>query len=145
MDKYYKEQYQLGLKFQEVVNDELTKRGLPLDFYETKEGQLIGETKQGIECKADFRMEQTGNCYIEISEKSNAQNMCYIPSGIYREDNTNFWCIGNFKEFYVIRKDVLIMLHETGKYREVQTGTSTGFLVPISVMEKYKKGKIKCE
>lgn len=138
MTPYYKEKLEQGLYFQDYVIELLYKNGIPLISYSSKEYQnMIGENKAGIEIKNDNNFRMTGNLYIEIAEKSNAENISFVSSGIYRNDNTWLYLIGDINKIYVLSKKQLKILHQSKKYKEVQTTTSKGFLLPVTEVEKY--------
>ena len=138
MTEYYKEKLQQGLEFQDFVTNILIKElGIALSTYNSKKYQLKGENKQGIEIKFDNKHKETGNVYIEISEKSNPDNVAFVESGIYRDDNTWLYVIGNYKILYIFSKKFLKKLHETGKCREVAIPTSKGFLLTMDQVKKY--------
>lgn len=132
MTPYYREKLKQGLHYQDFVVEELYKIGLPIISYSSKEYQnMIGENKAGIEIKNDMNFRKTGNFYIEIAEKSNAENRNFVDSGIYRKDNTWLYLIGDEIEIFIFGKNQLEYLHKKGKYREVQISTSKGFLLPV--------------
>jgi len=138
MTPYYKEKLEQGLYFQDYVIELLYKNGIPLISYSSKEYQnMIGENKAGIEIKNDNNFRKTGNLYIEIAEKSNAENISFVSSGIYRNDNTWLYLIGDINKIYVLSKKQLKILHQSKKYKEVETQTSKGFLLPLIEVEKY--------
>ena len=97
---------------------------------------MVGENKCGFEIKFDDKTKETGNVYIEVSEKSNPANPEYIASGIYRNDNTWLYIIGNYEKIFIFPKSYLRMLHSKGKFKEVQTPTSKGFLIPAKQAEE---------
>jgi len=132
-----------GNHYQDFVVDELYKIGLPVITYTSKEYQYtFGENKAGIEIKFDNRLKETGNLYIEISEKTNKDNLEFIPSGIFREDNSWLYVIGDFQFIYIFGKKFLKQLHFLKRYREVEIETSRGYLLPKDDAEKYSLKKI---
>ena len=138
MTDYYKEKLQQGLYFQDYVVELLYKNGIPLISYSSKEYQnMIGENKAGIEIKNDMNFRKTGNLYIEIAEKSKAENERFVKSGIYRNDNTWLYLIGDKETVFVLSKKQLQILHQKKKYREVEIATSRGFLLPVADAEKF--------
>ncbi len=144
MNKYYNDKYSSAVEFERFVYDVLKEMGLVvIKHHKTKELQLKGENSIGWEIKHDELMIKTGNVYIEIAEKSDPRNAVYVKSGIYRDDNTWMWIIGDYEEFFIIQKNLLIMLVKTGKYRKVENErkSSIGYLVPKEVIEKYA-GKV---
>ncbi len=139
----YKEKLQVGLEYQDYITDLLLHEiGLPISTYSSRKYQHRGENAQGVEIKFDRLLAETGNTYIEVAEKTNAKNPHFVPSGIYREDNTWLYVIGNYEEIYIWSKKFLINLHKTGRYREVENPTSKGFLIDRDNTEKYCIKKI---
>jgi len=139
MTDNYKEMLEKGLQYQDFVTDMLIKElGISLSSYQSQKYQFNkGENKQGFEIKFDDRYKDTGNIYIEVSEKSNPSNDNYVASGIYRNDNTWLYLIGNYNTVFVFSKKFLILMHKTQKYKSVQTPTSNGFLINKSDAKKY--------
>ena len=78
--------------------------------------------------------------YIETSEKSHSDNKEYIPSGIYREDNSWLYVIGDEKTVYIFSTKYLRLLDS--RYKKVEKPTSKGFLMPVIEAEKYCIRKI---
>lgn len=143
MTEYYKEKLEQGLCFQDYIAEWLYNEGLPINTYTSREYQnKIGENRAGIEIKNDEKFRETGNLYIEIAEKSNPDNPRYVESGIYRNDNTWLYLIGDKHIAYILSKKQLIVLHKIKKYREVKTPTSIGMLLPICDAEKHYAIKI---
>jgi len=139
MTENYKLMFKKGLEFQDFVTDILIKEiGISLSSYSSVKYQnLKGENKQGIEIKFDDKYKDTGNIYIEIAEKSNPINKNYVNSGIFRNDNTWLYLIGNYDEIYIFSKKHLILMYNSKKYREVITVTSKGFLVNKKDADNY--------
>ena len=136
--EYYKEKLEEGLEYQDFVSEVLYKIGIPLFSYNSKKYQIKhGENKLGIEIKFDNKSAETGNIYIEIAEKSNPANANFVLSGIYRNDNTWLYVIGNYKKVFIFSKTILKLLHKGNRYKNVQTDTSRGFLLPLKDAEKY--------
>lgn len=138
MTEYYKEMLSKGLHFQDFVIDELYKIGLPVISYSSKEYQnLIGENKAGIEIKLDQKFRDTGNIYIEYAEKTNADNLNYIDSGILRSDNTWLYLIGDYKTIFIFSKKQLCFLMNSNNVKHIVTATSKGYLLNKILAEKY--------
>lgn len=138
MAEYYEKKLQQGLEFQDFVTDVLfNELFIPISTYQSRKYQIKGENKQGIEIKFDDKFADTGNVYIEIAEKSNEDNLNYVSSGIYRNDNTWLYVIGNYSILFIFGKGMLKLMHKNGRYREVQIPTSKGFLIPKVDAEKY--------
>ena len=144
MTENYKEMLQKGLEYQDFVTDVLINElGIALSSYgSTKYQYTKGENKQGFEIKFDDKYKDTGNIYIEIAEKSNAVNLNFVNSGIFRNDNTWLYLIGNYNEIFIFSKNHLKLMYESKKYKEVETATSKGILINKINAEKYCIKKI---
>lgn len=143
MTPYYKEKLEQGLYYQDFVVEKLYDAGLPLISYSSKKyQQIIGENKAGFEIKNDTLFRKTGNFYIEIAEKSNANNPNFIKSGIFRNDNTWLYIMGDMIEVYIFSKKQLQILYNAKKYKKVKTPTSIAFLLPVADAIKHYAIKI---
>ena len=144
MTENYKEMLQKGLEYQDFVTDVLINElGIALSSYSSTKYQYTkGENKQGFEIKFDDKYKDTGNIYIEIAEKSNAVNLNFVNSGIFRNDNTWLYLIGNYNEIFIFSKNHLKLMYESKKYKEVETETSKGILINKINAEKYCIKKI---
>jgi len=140
-DEYRRKKMESAMMFQDFVVDvSWNMLGLAIVQYSSKQYQYaVGESKTGCEIKFDMKYEKTGNLYIETGEKAEPREGDYFPSGIYREDNTWLYIIGNYERIFYCPKNILQILHKTGKYRQVEndTKTSIGFLVPEKRMWKF--------
>ena len=140
--EYYKEKLEQGLQYQDFVYDEFYKIGITTLSYSSKKYQVeYGENRAGIEIKFDGKTKETGNIYIEIAEKSNENNNEYYPSGIYRDDNTWLYVIGDYSIIYIFAKKQLKTIYEKENYKKAggskkETTTSKGFVFPTSYAEK---------
>lgn len=135
-DDYYADMLERAEEFQDYVCGLFYERGLPIVMHTSFSYQTqVGENKAGIEIKLDQRMKETGNVYIETAEKANPENGSYVPSGIYREDNTWLYAIGDYSTVYVLPKKYLQMLEK--RYEQKQIATSKGFVMPVEDAEKY--------
>lgn len=138
--EYYNKSLADGQEYQDFVAEQLYKIGLPLFNYASKKYQFkYGENKLGVEIKYDKIHKATGRVWIEVSEKSNPRNKEYVKSGIYRNDNTWLYVIGDYSVIYIFSKKLLRQLAESSKYkiRENSTKTSEGFLLPLADVIKY--------
>ena len=144
MTDNYKLMLEKGLQFQDFITDILIKElGILLSTYSSQKYQnLKGENKQGFEIKFDDKYKDTGNVYIEVAEKSNPLNENFISSGIYRNDNTWLYLIGDYKEIFIFSKKHLKLMYESKKYKEVIISTSKGMLIKKEDTEKYCIKKI---
>lgn len=133
---YYNSKLQQGLEFQDRVAKELYQRGIVIIGYASRKYQNSeGENMLGAEIKRDGMFRDTGNLYIEIAEKSHPDKLEYIPSGIYRQDNSWLYVIGDEETIYIFSTKYLRMLEK--RYHHVEKPTSKGFLLPIADAEKY--------
>jgi hypothetical protein len=140
MMKNYKEYYDTkleeGLQFQDKVTEELYQRGIIVVGYASQKYQNShGENMIGAEIKRDGMFRDTGNLYIETAEKSDPNNAVYIPSGIYRKDNSWLFVIGDEKTIYIFSTKYLQMLEY--KFVKKIKDTSKGFLIPLKDADKY--------
>jgi hypothetical protein len=130
--------FQDGLEFQDFVCQQLARQNIILQNTVSKRWQIeVGENLQGFEIKMDSRCTETGRLSIEIAEKSRADMPAYIPSGIYRNDNTWLYIQGNREVLYIFPKAFLVRLFETGKYPVVEMPTIRKFYLPFKDADKY--------
>lgn len=146
MSDKYLENIAAAEEYQDFISDQLRKSEpciLLMPYASQKYQYQKGESANGIEIKFDRKMKETGNVYIETAEKTNPTNMYYVPSGIYRNDNSWLYLIGNYEQAFLFCKRHLQYLHnDTQHYadrhiREVCTPTSKGFVYPISIAVKF--------
>ncbi len=97
---------------------------------------MKGENLQGIEVKFDRKFRETGNLFIETSERSTPESQWH-PSGILKEDNSWAYAIGDYEKLYVFAIKQLRILYKKGLYKEVSTPTSEGFLLPLMTAENW--------
>lgn len=144
MTENYKEMLQKGLEYQDFVTDVLINElGIALSSYgSTKYQYTKGENKQGFEIKFDDKYKTTNNLYIETEEKNNKLNLYFVASGIFRNDNTWLFVIGNYEEIFIFSKKHLKLMFASKKFRSVETETSKGFLIDKINAENYCIKKI---
>ena len=140
----HKDSFEVGNHFQDFVCIELAKCNIVMQNINSKKYQFeVGENLQGFEIKYDARCTGDGGTIatnrlsVEIAEKSNADNPNYIPSGIFRNDNSWLYIQGNFKEFWVFSKKFLISLYRTNKYELGKHPTIKTFYLPVEHADKY--------
>lgn len=141
---YYNECLEKGLEYQDFVTGVLLKEvGIPLSSLSSKQYQYsVGENLQGIEIKFDDLYKDTGNLYIEVKEKAHPNNPKYVNSGIYRNDNSWIYLIGNYEEIFIFGKSHLRLMYEKANYKEIIKPTSIGFLLNKEDAKKYCLKKI---
>lgn len=140
---YYKEKLAEGQEYQDFVVDMMYQIGIPIVVFGSRRYQFErGESIAGIEIKHDGQYEKTGNLYIETAEKSDPGNPAHIASGIYRDDNSWLFVIGNRTRIFVFSITMLRIfdaMEQGEKPRFIHTGiaTSRGFLLPGEAAERY--------
>jgi hypothetical protein len=138
---YYQEKLAQGLEFQDYVVYELYKRGIVMVCFSSKKFQnKVGENTLGAEIKKDGKFRETGNLYIETSEKSHPKNQSYVSSGIHRQDNSWLFVIGDEKTIWIFSIKYLQMLQY--RYKKKEIATSRGFVMPLKDADKYCLRKI---
>lgn len=131
--------YQSGLEFQDFVVDLLREQvGIVITNYQSQRFQFgVGENKQGIEIKLDRDILRTNNVSIEIAEKARADNPNYVPSGIYRNDNSWLYIQGNYDIVFIFSKNILRLLHKSRRYKINILPTLKSFLLPVDEARSY--------
>lgn len=149
----HKNSFEVGNEFQDFVCIELAKDGIILQNINSKKFQYTtGENLQGFEikydarCTGDINTEPTYRLSIEIAEKSKETNISFVPSGIYRSDNSWMYIQGNYNGFWIFPKNILVELHKSGRYKEHECSTVKKFYLPIEDADRYcaKKYEFKC-
>jgi len=144
MTEYYKTKLEEALQYQDFVMEVLMKEhGLIISCFSSKKYQYAkGESLQGFEIKHDQKLETTGNLYIETQERTSIHND-YVASGIYRNDNSWIYIIGNYHKIFIFGKRHLRTVFERGilngipiEEKEIGRHTSKGFLVPAIYAEE---------
>lgn len=134
-------------EFQDFVSDALFEIGLPIGCYSSKKYQYKkGESRAGVEIKYDQRVAETGNLYIETAEKADPSRPAFSDSGIFRNDNSWLYVIGDYRTIWIFAKSMLRLLYEATKQEgvpryprvdEATFGTSKGFLLPRIDADRY--------
>lgn len=141
---YYAATRAAGQLYQDFVVEQFYKLGIPLVQYISTAYQYdVGENHGGVEIKLDDRLAETGNLWIEGEEKSNPNNTSFVPSGIFREDNSWLYAIGNYETIFIFQKNFLQMMYQHPRWPVFVSGTKTskGILLSPSDQDKYA-GKI---
>jgi hypothetical protein len=141
----HKDSFEVGTEFQDFVCIEMAKDGIILQNISSKKFQYeTGENLQGFEIKYDSRCTgcntdkaATNQLSIEVAEKTKAENINYIPSGIYRGDNAWIYIQGNYMMFWVFSIKHLRLIYETGKYETHTLPTIKKFYISINMADKY--------
>jgi len=144
--EYRKQKMKEGLEFQDfAIKLCFNTIGLVIVQYVSPKCQMEhGESRNGVEIKYDSRIQETGNVFIEIGEKAGPRGGSHAPSGIYRNDNTWLYLVGNYDIVFIFALTTLKLLHKRSIngntcYREVPSGTETswGFLLPVDEAKKF--------
>lgn len=135
-----------GEAFELYVAERLLPHGFVLDRCTTYREQLrIGENILGLEIKLDRRMRDTGNVYIETSERhpSSPSNLMR-ESGPFRPDQSWLYGIGDHDHFYIFSKRHLRWMFWKVRAGEApagvefkKIGTSLGFVVPVRIVGEH--------
>lgn len=142
MSDRYATDLQRGLEYQDFVFDQLRMMdGMPifLGAYSSVKYQCgKGESPSGLEIKYDSRFRVTGNLFIEIAEKSYAEQAIFHPSGAMSEDNTWLYLIGDYEEAYIFAKNLLKYFCSPANkniiYKEIPT--AQGYIFPLEYIER---------
>jgi len=124
---YYDIQLNDGQEYQDYVAHRLLSEGLVLVNFSTKRGQMEhGENALGLEIKYDKKFALTGNLWIETEERSTPVRP-YVASGIFRDDNSWLYGLGNYEEFFIFSKRTLRQLAPTRRILENERRTVRAF------------------
>lgn len=143
--EYFKTKLQEAFEFENFIAQKIkVEYDYDIEPYLTPEGQYdLGENALGIEIKNDKILKKTRNIYIEVAEKSNKLLNKYTKSGILKNDETIYFLLGDYDEFYIFFKNKLLSIYkeELKLFREGKPSkrgikfkiisTSQGFIFPI--------------
>lgn len=122
-----------GWEYQDFVAIQLQRCGIVLNNLQSKRYQVeYGENLLGMEIKLDRNFARTGNLYIEVAEKSDAQQPAFVPSGIFAADHAWLYAVGDYAGLFVFVKHALRAEWDrclSSRARVVETLTSRGFLL----------------
>lgn len=128
-----KERTSKGNLFEKYVCREMLRRyGISIHVYNNKQDQYdIGESQEGYEIKFDDITARTGRLWIEIEEKASPRPGDYVRSGIFRQDNSQYYIIGDYDLFFVFWKEELVAfkIGTDPQIIENCTKTSRGFFL----------------
>jgi len=139
-DAYYDAQRARGEHYQDYVADAMLRYlHFPIVCYSSRRYQeSVGEGPTGVEIKLDDYYARSRRLWIEIAEKARPRTGDYVPSGIYRADNTWLYIIGDYTTIFVFAKSILQGLHRSGQYpiRENSYKTSQAFYLSDEVARR---------
>lgn len=133
----YEKCLEAGKEFQDFVVSMLIKhKGIAISNFSSLLFQYgIGEGYQGFEIKLDLPSAKTGRLLIETGERT-SKSGDWVKSGIYRDDNTDFYIVGNYEFFYMFDVKVLRRMDDNGDYLcKKETDTGRFFLLDQSEIE----------
>lgn len=119
--------------FEDFVFDTmLHERRLVVGGYKSRHYQtLYGESMTGVEVKLDRKFRTSGKLFIETSE-THHESARLKPSGIYHESDPWLIVIGDYTTLWAIATTALRSEHKSGRFRDISTATSEGFLLPVA-------------
>ena len=129
--------YMIGMEFEDFVRDKCSEIGLVLQRFSSFKYQLERGDGQVDEIKLDTRCTDTGRLSIEIAEKSKATNPSFVSSGIYADSDFWLYIQGNEHIIFIFPRNLLQLLHRTGRYKEHQMKTIKKYYLPLSDALKY--------
>jgi len=113
-------------EFQAFVTDQLSKIGITI------------HVNQGVEIKYDRNFQKTGNLYIETAEMLKSENTKFVHSGIFKNDNSWLYIIGDYKSLYLFATKYLRSIYPKRKsFVFVSEETTQGYLLPIAEAEQF--------
>lgn len=123
-----------GMEFQDWIVHEFGKIGFYIQLHASKRYQFDrGESVQRVEIKLDNRCTDTGRISIEVGERT-ALDKQWVKSGIYRNDNSIFYVVGNYQRAYLFDKRVLLRYHMEKRGGQYEEGPATirKFYIPFA-------------
>jgi hypothetical protein len=144
----HKNSLDVGLEFQDFIAERLIRElGIPLTYCTSRKYQYnVGENIQGVEIKYDARSTgccaimpntPTGNVAIEVAEKTKASNDIWVDSGIFRNDNTWLYIVGNYDCAWIFDKKYLRRCAKSEAYRIKETlPTIKTMLIPVKAADE---------
>lgn len=145
----YAADLEAGLAFEDFVYEVLYLRGLPIVAFRTAQGQRRGENLAGFEVKYDRKFAQTRRLFIETAECPRP-GMKLAPAGIYADDNSWMYVIGNRSILFLFAHSTLRFLHElklrgAWRFERTEIPTARGFLLPESAARRFAARVIELE
>lgn len=140
--KYREQAFEDSEEYRDYITDRLHDAGIVVQQIVSKRGQFrVGENKLGLEIKLDRKFWRTGNLCIEVAEKAVPRPGDYVPSGIFRDDNSWLFGIGNKDWFYIFSQKYVRACYQHGTVagkpiRHYTRDTSKGFLLDHETADK---------
>lgn len=108
-DSKHSNPLKIGEAYQDKVAEVIKKRyGYKIHYYKTKKEQYeLGESVEGFEIKYDGWISKSKRMSIEIAERTRKDLQDFTESGIFRKDNTKWYCQGDDKTLWIFSKKKL--------------------------------------
>jgi hypothetical protein len=141
-DDYFYVQLEKGREYEDFVRNEFSKRGLFFLCHQSRKWQYErGDTSAGIEIKQDTIFSRTQQLWIEVEEKRHPDNPHFVKAGIYRDDGSYLYAIGDRSKIFLFGSKQLRRLHRAqrdGKdlFERREIPTSKCFLIPVEQAEE---------
>lgn len=133
----YNENLASGQRFEDYASGKLYDAGMVVVPYRSAAFQhRYGESRARVEIKYDDQRCETENLFIEISEKTHADDEKWKPAGIYGKGS--FLCVGDYHKLWLFGFRTLQRAHQSERYRVVvnKSKTGQGFLLPVEVADE---------
>jgi len=132
---YRQNKIESGLLYQDFIVDLMLQvLRFPVTVYSSRLYQTtVGEGPVGVEIKHDEKYAETGNLWIEVAEKAYPRDGAYVPSGVFRDDNSWLYIIGDYDTVFVFAKNILQAFAKRYNLHENRTRTSQGYLLSDAV------------
>ena len=132
----YTDNLELAKEFEDFASDILWREWhWPIRVYSSAKWQIgKGENLSGVEIKLDQRFRETGNLFIEYSERS---DVCYSfkDSGI--NGKGHMCLIGDEEGFWLFGFSTLKNMDKRYHFPHVEISTAKGFLVPLAIANEW--------
>jgi hypothetical protein len=103
-----------GTEFEDFACEKLASKGIIVRIARSRKYQTtVGDSAQGLEFKLDRKCLETNRLSIEYGERVNLSRP-WVDSGILKEDGCWAYVQGNFSEFWVFGKTLMVMLYQWG-------------------------------
>lgn len=126
-----------GMEFEDFVREKCGEVGLVLTRFSSAKYQFEHGDGRLDEIKLDTRCTDTNRLSIEIAEKSKASNTRFVASGIYADSDFWLYIQGNYHLIFIFPRNVLQLLHKSGRYDEHEIPTCKKFYLPLADAFKY--------
>lgn len=138
---------QIGEAYQRKVAEAIKAQyNYQIHYYTDKQDQYnIGESSEGFEIKYDSWIGRSGRLSIEIGEKTKIILPVFSASGIFRKDNTIWYCQGDDRYCWIFIKRELQEYYYKNRPLVISNNPPTikKFYLPERIADAMAKRKIK--